>query len=154
MLNRMVGGSAWAYWLMVACNAAIPQLLWCRRLRQNLWVLLAVSLLVNVGMWFERFVIVVLSLSRDSLPSSWHAFRPTAVDLFTLAGSFGLFLTLFLLFLRFLPMVAMAEIKDLLSRLRLEPSTGQPRGHAHPEFAGATLEGLAPAMTCEGDADA
>ena len=110
-VNRALGPYAWGYWTMITCNVVSPQLFWFKKLRRNLWVTFAVGVLVNVGMWFERFVIIVSSLSRDFLPSSWGYFRPTAVDLMTLAGSFGLFFTLFLLFCRYLPMVAMAEVK-------------------------------------------
>jgi Ni/Fe-hydrogenase subunit HybB-like protein len=114
-LNRALGPYAWSYWVMFCCNALVPQLLWFRRARQTPWMLFVVSILVNVGMWFERFVIVVTSLSRDFLPSSWGLYIPTWVDILTLLGSFGLFFTLFLLFLRFLPVIAMAEVKTVMS---------------------------------------
>ncbi|MEO6807507.1 MAG: NrfD/PsrC family molybdoenzyme membrane anchor subunit [Isosphaeraceae bacterium] len=112
--NRAFGPYGWAYWLTVVCNVMVPQLLWFRSVRRSPWVLFAISILVNVGMWFERFVIIVTSLHRDFLPSSWGMFIPTWVDLLQLLGSFGLFLTLFLLFLRFLPMVAISEVKGVL----------------------------------------
>jgi Ni/Fe-hydrogenase subunit HybB-like protein len=111
---RALGPYAWAYWTMITCNVVAPQLFWWRRARQNVWLMFAIVLAVNVGMWFERFVIIVTSLSQDFLPSSWHIFVPTWVDLLTLAGSFGLFFTLFLLFCRYLPMVAMAEVKTVM----------------------------------------
>jgi Ni/Fe-hydrogenase subunit HybB-like protein len=126
-LNRAFGPYGWAYWTMITCNVAAPQLFWFRRFRQSPWLLMAVAMLVNVGMWFERFVIIVTSLSRDFLPSSWGYFRPTAVDLLTLAGSFGLFLSLFLLFLRFVPMFAMAEVKSVMPAAGLH--RGPHRGH-------------------------
>ncbi len=114
-LNRAFGPQYWwAYWIMVACNALIPQVLWWRRLRENLAMLFAISIVVNIGMWFERFVIVVTSLKRDFLPSSWDPFVPTWVDICMLLGSFGLFFTLFLLFLRFLPPVAASEVKGVI----------------------------------------
>ncbi len=113
-LNRALGPFAWAYWIMVSCNVLVPQLFWFRRLRRNLLVVFIASILINVGMWFERFVIIVISLSRDFLPSSWASYSPTWVELATLAGSFGLFFTCFLLFCRFLPMIAMAEVKGVL----------------------------------------
>jgi molybdopterin-containing oxidoreductase family membrane subunit len=113
-INRAFGPYAWAYWIMFCCNAFVPQLFWSKRLRTNLIVVWVVSILVNVGMWFERFVIVVTSLSRDFLPSAWQYFKPTAIDWLTMAGSFGLFFTLFLLFLRFLPVIAMAEVKSVM----------------------------------------
>jgi molybdopterin-containing oxidoreductase family membrane subunit len=113
-LNRALGPYAWAYWIMVSCNVLAPQLFWSRRIRRNPKTLLMVAVLVNVGMWFERFVIVVTSLSRDFLPGSWNHYVPTWVDYLTLVGSFGLFFTLFLLFVRYLPMMAMAEVKAVM----------------------------------------
>ena len=113
-VNRATGPYAWAYWTMMSCNLFVPQLLWSKRLRTSLPVLFVVSLLVNVGMWFERFVIIVTSLHRDFLPSSWSMYRPTIIEVATLTGSFGLFFTLFLLFIRFLPVIAMWEIKGVV----------------------------------------
>lgn len=113
-LNRMAGPYAWAYWTMIFCNVAAPQLFWSKRMRTNLWAIVFVALAVNVGMWFERFVIIVTSLHRDFVPSSWHVFIPTWVDVGMLVGSFGLFMTLFLLFCRYLPIVAMAEVKNVM----------------------------------------
>ena len=113
-VNRAFGPYAWAYWIMVTCNVVFPQLFWSKKLRTNTAVMMLVYITTNIGMWFERFVIVVSSLSRDVLPSSWGYYTPTWVDVLTLAGSFGLFFTLFLLFIRYLPMVAMAEIKTVL----------------------------------------
>jgi Ni/Fe-hydrogenase subunit HybB-like protein len=126
-VNRAFGPFAWAYWTMVSCNVIAPQLLWFRKARTTPWILFGVALAVNVGMWFERFVIIVTSLSRDFLPSSWGMFKPTAVDILTLAGSFGLFLSLFLLFVRFGPMFAMAEVKSVMPHGGLE--LGPHRGH-------------------------
>jgi Ni/Fe-hydrogenase subunit HybB-like protein len=119
-LNRALGPYSWAYWTMITCNVLVPQVFWSKKARTSLAVLLVVSILVNVGMWFERFVIIVTSLSRDYLPSSWGHYRPTWVELLTFAGSIGLFMTLFLLFLRYLPMVAMAEVKSVMPQARLE----------------------------------
>ena len=112
--NRALGPLAWGYWIMVACNVIIPQLFWLKKARTTPWIMIIIALLVNLGMWMERFVIIVASLGRDFLPSSWGAFKPTPIDVLMLAGSFGLFFTLFLLFCRFLPMVAMAEVKGVL----------------------------------------
>jgi Ni/Fe-hydrogenase subunit HybB-like protein len=112
--NRAMGPYAWAYWIMVSCNVLVPQLFWSRRLRRNVPLMFVVSILINVGMWFERFVIIVTSLSRDFLPANWGHFTPTFWDVATFLGSLGLFFTLFFLFLRFVPMVAMAEVKSLL----------------------------------------
>ncbi len=113
-LNRALGPYAWAYWTMVTCNVISPQLFWFKKFRTTPWLMVIVSIFINIGMWFERFVIVVTSLSRDFLPSSWGYFKPTLVDILMFVGSFGLFLTLFLLFCRFLPMVAISEVKALL----------------------------------------
>ncbi len=113
-MNRPLGPYAWAFWLMVACNVVVPQLLWFKPLRNHLGILFFCAMCVNVGMWFERFVIIVTSLHRDFLPSSWTHFVPTWVDLGMLAGSFGLFFTMFLLFCRFLPIVSIAEVKAVM----------------------------------------
>jgi Ni/Fe-hydrogenase subunit HybB-like protein len=114
-VNRALGPYSWAYWIMVGANVLAPQCFWFRRLRTSVPAMFAISILVNIGMWFERFVIIVSSLHRDFLPSAWGMFRPTWVDLLTLAGSFGLFLTLFLLFVRFLPLISMSEVKGMMA---------------------------------------
>ncbi len=113
-MNRALGPYAWAYWTMIFCNVVVPQIFWSRKMRRNVAVMFVASILINVGMWFERFVIVVSSLANDFLPSSWLYFKPTIFDIGMLVGSFGLFFTLFLLFLRYLPMIAMAEVKFVL----------------------------------------
>ncbi len=113
-LNRILGPYAWSYWIMVGCNVIVPQFFWFKKCRTNPWIIVGLSILVNIGMWFERFVIVITSLSRSMLPASWDYFKPTLLDITTLAGSFGLFLTLFCLFCRYLPVVAMAEVKSVL----------------------------------------
>jgi Ni/Fe-hydrogenase subunit HybB-like protein len=113
-LDRAFGDYAWAYWIMIACNVLVPQTLWSSRVRRSPTLLFVVSVLVNVGMWFERFVIIVTSLHHDFLPSAWQYFRPTVWDVATLVGGFGLFFTLFCLFVRFAPMVAAAELKTVL----------------------------------------
>ncbi len=114
-VNRAMGPYAWAYWIMVTCNVITPQLFWSKRVRTSPVITFFVVIFVNVGMWFERFVIVVTSLSRDFLSSSWGVYVPTWVDWMTLAGSFGLFFTLFLLFVRYIPMIAMAEVKSVMT---------------------------------------
>jgi len=115
-LNRAMGPMSWAFWIMVSCNVIAPQLLWIRKVRTNLALVFLLSLVINVGMWFERFVIIVTSLTRDFLPSSWSGYVPTLVEIATLIGSFGLFFTLFLLFCRYVPMIAASEIKSVLVR--------------------------------------
>jgi Ni/Fe-hydrogenase subunit HybB-like protein len=114
--NRAFGSYWWAYWTMVSCNVIAPQFFWIKWCRTNPWFMVFICILVNIGMWFERFVITVTSLSRDFLPSSWAYFNPTFVDVGMLIGSFGLFFTLFLLFVRYLPVVAMSEVKGILPR--------------------------------------
>lgn len=114
-VNRMLGPYAWAYWIMVSCNVITPQFLWFRKIRRNVALVFVLSILINVGMWFERFVIITISLSRDYLPASWDFYAPTLVEIATLIGSFGLFFTLFLIFARFLPIIAIGEVKGVLS---------------------------------------
>jgi Ni/Fe-hydrogenase subunit HybB-like protein len=112
-INRAGGQYFWAYWIMVTCNVISPQLFWFKWVRENTALVWVISIFVNVGMWFERFVITVTSLANDFLPSSWGYYSPTIVDIYTYVGTFGLFSVLFLLFLRFLPLIAIAEIKAL-----------------------------------------
>lgn len=112
-INRATGPYAWAYWLMVSCNVIWPQLLWFKAIRTNLVLVFIISIIVNIGMWFERFVIITTSLHRDYLPSSWAMYTPTWVEIATFIGSFGLFFTLFLLFVRFLPAIAVSEVKSV-----------------------------------------
>jgi len=115
MVNRMFGPYAWSFWALMLFNVLIPQSLWSRRIRTNPLLLFLVALSVNVGMWLERFVIVITSLHRDFVPSSWNMYTPTIWDLATLFGSIGLFLTLLFLFIRFLPMISMSEIREVIS---------------------------------------
>jgi Ni/Fe-hydrogenase subunit HybB-like protein len=110
-INRAFGQYAWAYWIMISCNVICPQLFWFKKIRENAAIVWIISIFVNVGMWFERFVIIVTSLANDFLPSSWGYYSPTIVDIMIYFGTFGLFGVLFLLFVRFLPLMAMAEIK-------------------------------------------
>jgi molybdopterin-containing oxidoreductase family membrane subunit len=115
-VNRLVGFGQYALvsWSVLLCNTIVPQILWVRRWRRNQALLLAVSLLVLVGMWLERFMIIVTSLHRDFLPSSWGMFKPTIWDYLTFAGSIGLFFFMFLLFIRLLPMISISEMRALL----------------------------------------
>ncbi len=126
-MNRAFGPYAWAYWIMVSCNVLVPQLFWFRKLRRSIAVMFAISILVNVGMWFERFVIVVTSLHRDFLPSAWGYFRPTAVDMGIFLGSIGLFFTMILLFAKGLPVIATSEMKAILPGAQPHPA-GPDRG--------------------------
>jgi len=113
-LNRALGPYAWAYWIMVSCNVIIPQLFWFRKVRRAVPVMFVIAVFVNVGMWFERFVITVTSLSRDYLPSSWAYYVPTLTDLAILLGSFGFFFTFILLFTKTFPVVSIAEVKSVI----------------------------------------
>ncbi|MCC7163017.1 MAG: polysulfide reductase NrfD [Anaerolineae bacterium] len=113
-LNRAFGPYAVLFWLMMLCNVVIPQALWLRRVRANVILLFVISILINVGMWVERLVIVVTSLSRDFLPSSWGMYAPTLWDWAVFIGTFGLFFALLFLFIRLLPMISMAEMRELV----------------------------------------
>ena len=119
-INRLTGPYAPAYWLLLFCNIVVPQLLWFRRVRTNVPALFVISLVVNVGMWLERFIIIVTSLHRDFLPSSWNMYAPTFWDLSTFAGTIGLFLALLFLFLRFLPMISIFEMRTMLPEAKVE----------------------------------
>ena len=115
MTNRVLGPYGWIFWLLMLVNVVIPQALWSARVRRNLIALFLVALSINLGMWLERFVIVITSLHRDFVPSSWGMFFPTIWDWATLFGSIGLFLTLLFLFIRFLPMIAISETRELVA---------------------------------------
>lgn len=112
-MNRAMGPYAWSYWIMVSCNVLIPQLFWFKKFRRSIPVMFVISIFVNIGMWFERFVITVTSLHRDFLPSSWGMYAWSYYDTAILVGSFGMFLTLFLLYLRLFPAISIAEIKPV-----------------------------------------
>ncbi len=132
-INRAFGPYAWGYWIMISCNVIVPQLFWSKKLRTSIPVMFVASIFVNIGMWFERFVIVVSSLANDFLPSSWDYYKPTFVDVGTFLGSFGLFFALFLLFIRFLPIIAMSEVKGVLPQAdpHYYGSNGNGKGDEH-----------------------
>jgi molybdopterin-containing oxidoreductase family membrane subunit len=113
-INRATGPYWWAYWSMMTCNVISPQLMWFKKIRTNIYATFILSIIVNIGMWFERFVIIVSSLHRDYLPSSWTYFYPTIYDVGDYIFSFGLFFTCFFLFAKFLPVINMAEVKSIL----------------------------------------
>jgi len=113
-LNRFSGPYAWSYWSMMTCNVITPQLFWFKKVRRSLVASFILSIFVNIGMWFERFVIIVTSLHRDYVPSNWSMFHPTWVDIGVYLGTIGLFFTLFLLFTRFFPVLALNELKSIL----------------------------------------
>ncbi|HTW22210.1 MAG TPA: NrfD/PsrC family molybdoenzyme membrane anchor subunit [Candidatus Baltobacteraceae bacterium] len=112
--NRIHGPYHVLYFMLLTCNIFLPQLLWSKKVRQNIAILFVISLIVNMGMWLERFVIVVISLSRDFIPSSWAMYYPTKWDWATFLGTFGLFFFLFFLFIRFLPMISIVEVRSLV----------------------------------------
>ena len=122
MTNRFKGPYAPLYWMLISCNIIIPQLLWSKKVRRNVGLLFILSLVVNTGMWLERFVIVVISLSRDFIPSSWAMYYPTRWDWATYIGTFGLFFTLFFLFIRSLPMISIVEVRSLVHETNEEKS--------------------------------
>jgi len=113
-LNRMTGPYAPVYWSLILCNILIPQTMWIKRVRSSVPMLFVIAMVVNVGMWLERFVIVVTSLHRDFLPSSWGMYYPTKWDYMTFVGTIGLFLTLLYLFIRYLPMISIFEMRALV----------------------------------------
>jgi molybdopterin-containing oxidoreductase family membrane subunit len=113
-MQYIAGTYGWAGWTTITCNILIPQLLWLRRIRRSRFGMILIAVAVTIGMWFERFVIIVGSLHQDFLPSSWHIYKPTIVDLGILLGTFGLFFSLVLLFARVLPVVATTEMKMIL----------------------------------------
>ena len=113
-LNRATGPYWWSYAWMMGCNVISPQVFWFKKLRRNLAFTFFISIIVNVGMWFERYVIIVTSLHRDYDPSSWGEFHATPIDIGVFIGTIGIFLTLFLLFARFFPVLALNELKTIL----------------------------------------
>jgi len=127
MWNRMFGPMGWSYAMLITCNIALPQLMWFRKLRTNIPFMFVMSLIINTGMWLERFVIVVTSLYRDYLPSSWGTYKATRWDYATFIGTWGLFTVLFFLFIRLLPMIPMSEIRMMLpgSKIRRNYPTAE-----------------------------
>ncbi|MGE0562139.1 MAG: NrfD/PsrC family molybdoenzyme membrane anchor subunit [Flavobacteriales bacterium] len=113
-INRFSGPYAWAYWAMMTCNVVSPHLFWSKKLRTSLGFTFFMSIIVNIGMWFERFVIIVTSVHRDYLPSSWSMFYPTWVDIGVYIGTIGIFSVFYLLFLKYFPVLAFNEVKTIL----------------------------------------
>jgi len=111
--NRLFGDYALQFWIMFTANAVVPQLFWFKKMRRNMWVVFTVSIIINIGMWFERFNIVVTSLSRDYLPSSWTSYSPSWVEIGFFAGTLGMFIAGVLLFFRYIPMIAISELKSV-----------------------------------------
>lgn len=150
-LNRATGPYWWAYTLMMTCNVVSPQVMWFKKVRTSILVSFIISIVVNIGMWFERFVIIVTSLHRDYLPSSWTMFSPTFVDIGIFIGTIGFFFVLFLLYARTFPVIAQAEVKSILKssgeRFKKLRDAGQPlyQIHAGPAPKAAVKETPAPA---------
>ena len=122
-INRAFGTYWWAYWAMMSCNVISPQLFWFKKIRQSVALTFTISVVVNIGMWFERFVIIVTSLHRDYLPSSWNYFTPRLGDISDYLFSFGFFFTCFFLFAKFLPVINMAELKGVLKSTSAKKQT-------------------------------
>jgi Ni/Fe-hydrogenase subunit HybB-like protein len=120
MSNRMMGPYAKYYWMLIFCNGVVPQFLWFKRFRRNLWFVFGVSVIVSIGMWLERFVIIVTSLHRDFLPSSWGMYSPTIWDFSMFFGTIGLFFSLMFLFIRFLPIISIFEMRTILPEAEVE----------------------------------
>jgi hypothetical protein len=118
--HRMTGPYAGSYWLLISCNIIAPQLLWFKKVRSSPVLLFISSIVVLVGMWLERFVIIVSSLAQDFVPSSWSLFHATRWDWFTFVGTIGMFLFLFFLFIRLLPMISIFEVRTLLPQAKVE----------------------------------
>ena len=112
--NRITGDFSVQFWIMFICNAIVPQLFWFKKMRKNLIVLFVISILINIGMWFERYIIIVTSLSKDYLPSSWVTYSPSWVEVGIFTGTLGLFAVGVLLFFRYIPMLAISEVKGVL----------------------------------------
>jgi molybdopterin-containing oxidoreductase family membrane subunit len=128
LVNRTLGGPyAWTYWALLLCNFLVPQLMWSKRMRRNLFAVFTAAMFINVGMWLERFVIIVTSLHRDFVPSSWEMYRPTFWDFTTFFGTIGLFVTLMFVFVRVLPLISIFEMKTLLP----EAQPKHPEGGSH-----------------------
>lgn len=130
-INRAFGQYWWAYLMMFSCNVFTPQLFWFKKVRENAALVWVMSIFINVGMWFERFVITVTSLANDFLPSSWGYYSPTIVDIMTFFGTFGLFSVLFLLFLKFLPLMPIAEVKFVMPAADPHGAHGDDKGGKH-----------------------
>jgi Ni/Fe-hydrogenase subunit HybB-like protein len=129
LINRMTGPYQWAYWIMIICNVGSAQLLWIRKLRRSLFFTFLISIVINIGMWFERFVIIVTSLHRDFLPSSWTMYKPTVVEYGLIIGTLGIFFTSFLLFIRVFPVISIFEEKAILkTETALQAATEEHHG--------------------------
>jgi molybdopterin-containing oxidoreductase family membrane subunit len=128
--NRVTGEYAFEFWAMFIFNAILPQLFWSKKVRQRIWIVFIISILINVGMWYERYVIVVTSLSKEFLPASWAPYHPTMVEVGFYVGTIGMFSAFVLLFFRFIPQLAIHEIK-MISKYNEQQTTHLKPGHHH-----------------------
>ena len=128
-LNRATGPMAWAYWIMMSCNVLSPQFFWFKKLRTSLAFTFVLSIVINIGMWFERFVIIVPTLCRTYLPSTWNSYSPSFVDVGIFVGTIGMFFTLFLLYSRTFPVIAQAELKSILKASGEEHKNNAAKAH-------------------------
>ena len=126
--NRIFGEYAFQFWSMFICNAIIPQLFWFKTVRSRLWIVFIISILINIGMWFERFNIIVTSLSHNYLPANWATYSPTIIEIGLFLGTLGMFSTGVLLFFRYIPMIAISEIKGVMKHDK-EPDLTQFLSH-------------------------
>jgi len=127
--NRLFGEYAFQFWTMFVANAVVPQLFWFKKMRRNMWVVFIISIIINIGMWFERFNIVVTTLSRDYLPSSWASYSPSWVEIGFFIGTLGMFIAGVLLFFRYIPMIAISELKSVAKFDK--PNNGQLKATTH-----------------------
>jgi molybdopterin-containing oxidoreductase family membrane subunit len=128
--NRITGDYAFQFWAMFTLNALLPQLFWSKKIRNSIWVVFVISLLINLGMWYERFNIVVTSLSKNYLPASWAAYEPTIVEIGFFVGTLGMFIAGVLLFFRYIPQIAISEVK-MVSKFNKQQTTHLKPGHHH-----------------------
>src|SRR5207248_2332872 len=119
------------YWLLILCNCVTIQAFWLRSVRRNVWLLWLISIVVNIGMWLERYVIIVVSLHREFVPAAWGMFRATFWDYGMYWGTIGLFFMLLFLFIRFLPVISIAEMRELVQETQQREPTGEPAASAH-----------------------
>ncbi len=136
LFNRSFGPYWWAFWALMLCNMIAPQALWFSRVRSTPWLLFIIAIIVNIGMWLERYVIIVVSLHRDFLPSSWGVYAGTRWDWSTYAGTIGLFLTMVFIFIRVLPMISIFEMRHLLEETKKHEEAEHPE---HPAAKGTAL---------------
>jgi molybdopterin-containing oxidoreductase family membrane subunit len=127
--NRLFGDYAFQFWAMFTANAVIPQLFWFKAVRKRMWIVFIISIIINIGMWFERFNIVVTTLSRDYLPAAWANYSPTYVEIGFFVGTLGMFLAGVLLFFRYIPMIAISELKSVAKFDK--PNNGQLKAKSH-----------------------